>query len=548
MADTPALRKARGAFYTPPEMSRFIARWAVRSAADRVLEPSCGEAEFLVSVAEHLRSLGAHDFLSRQLQGVELHPHAARLAADRLHAAGFATEIEVADFFEVPARPEFDAVVGNPPYVRYQHFTGKARKRGLEAALAQGVRLTALSSSWAPFLIHAAQFLRPEGRLGMVLPGELLTVNYAASIRDFLLKRFARVRLVAFEERVFPGVMEEVVLLLAEGSGGAPDFEIHHVRGLAALERLEDDARRWSPLETASKWTAALLERGAREAYQALELDHGFVPLLEWGRVSLGSVTGNNDYFTLTEAEADALGLPERERLPLSPPGSRHLRGAELTAEDWDALRAAGARVFLFHPDRDDPSPQALRYIEAGEAKGVHGAYKCRVRTPWWRVPVVKTADLFLTYMNHAGPRLVANRVGVAHLNSLHGVALHPERRDLGRMLLPVAALNSATLLSAEIVGRAYGGGLLKLEPREAGRWLVPSPEAIERAAVWLAGLRGAAQDARENMAALVDAVDQALLVEGLGMQPETLSEIREARTLLTSRRTSRAGRARGTR
>lgn len=75
----------------------------------------------------------------------------------------------------------------------------------------------ALASSWAAFTVHAALYLHPGGRMGLVLPAELLSVNYAAEVRRFLLESFERVELVLFTERVFPGVLEDVVLLLAEG-------------------------------------------------------------------------------------------------------------------------------------------------------------------------------------------------------------------------------------------------------------------------------------------------------------------------------------------
>ena len=111
------------------------------------------------------------------------------------------------------------------------------------------VYLTAmgLASSWAAFTVHAALFLKPEGRLGLVLPAELLTVNYAADVRRFLMARFARVRLVLFTERVFPGVQEEVMLLLAEGAGPTDRCELYQVPDIAGLSAPEAAVRSWKP-------------------------------------------------------------------------------------------------------------------------------------------------------------------------------------------------------------------------------------------------------------------------------------------------------------
>lgn len=160
--------------------------------------------------------------MPNQLHGVEIHAASATAANAKLATHGALAQIAIGDFFDQgPPPAKYDAVIGNPPYVRYQQFSGDARAKSLQAALAQGVRLTGLASSWAAFTIHASHFLKEDGRLGLVLPAELLTVNYASQVRRFLLDRFAKVRLVLFEELVFPDVLEEVVLLLAEGSGGA---------------------------------------------------------------------------------------------------------------------------------------------------------------------------------------------------------------------------------------------------------------------------------------------------------------------------------------
>src|SRR3546814_17103222 len=75
--DTPALRKARGAFFTPPALARFISDWAIRSGTDTVLEPSCGDAAFLLPAIDRLRGLGAPAKLTDQLHGIEIHDASA---------------------------------------------------------------------------------------------------------------------------------------------------------------------------------------------------------------------------------------------------------------------------------------------------------------------------------------------------------------------------------------------------------------------------------------------------------------------------------------
>lgn len=543
--DTAELRKARGAFFTPPAVAEYITRWAVRTATDAVLEPSCGEAAFLLAAHEQLSTLQTDGFRCRgQLAGVELHPASARAARNVLAAAGATAEIRERDFFSVDPSPSYDAVIGNPPYVRYQEFSGASRSAARRAAMRAGVNLTALASSWAAFTVHSALFLKPEGRLGLVLPAELLSVNYAAQVREFLMRRFGRVRLVLFTERVFPGVQEEVLLLCAEGSGGTDHCELVQVQNAADLASPSGGAgvgATWTPVSVSGKWTSALLPPAAAETYRAVAADARFATLHAWGETTLGIVTGANRYFALSPQAADELGISCTELLPLSPPGSRHLRGLSFTSTLRETLGKNGAPTLLFRPG-GDPSPAARRYITKGEAGGVHAAYKCRVRTPWWRVPYLAPADLFLTYMNADTPRLTTNTAKVHHLNSVHGLYLHPAHRRAGARFLPLASLNSATLLGAEIVGRAYGGGMLKIEPREADDLPMPSPGLV-------ASVQGELMAVRDDVEShlrqgrLLDAVrivDGVLLAEGLGLRRGAVRELERAHSLLSARRRAR--------
>lgn len=532
LGDSAERRKARGAFFTPPELTRFLCGWAITSPTDRVLEPSCGDGAFLAASALRLRQLGGE----LPLQAHELHEESAEEARRLLDVLAYPGRVLVGDFLASTAEPLFDAVVGNPPYVRYQGFTGDARATGLAAALAQGVRLSRLASSWAPFVIHAAAFLAPAGRLALVLPAELLSANYAGEVRDFLLQRFARVSVVLIGRQVFPGVQTEALLLLAEGSGGTDRVQFAAIDEATRLPDVAFDTV--LHVGPGKRWTTALVSSEAQHQLSTLAATGELAPLSQWGRLSLGAVTGNNRYFTLSPAQADALGLTPSDVVPISPAGSSHLRALTFTTINHAALGRAGARTLLFRPEK--PSPAARAYIVHGEGLGVPDAYKCRVRTPWWRTPLPAPPDLFFTYMNQATPQLAANPARLHYLNSVHGVYLTPEASGLAE-LVALATLNSATALSAEVTGRAYGGGILKMEPREATRLFVPSVQAVRAHQGELAELlpeverllqAGRLGEARHR----VDAV----VLHPNRVSAASLEAIREAHVTLSQRRHER--------
>ena len=539
--DTAELRKSRGAFFTPVEIADLLSGWAVRASDDRVLEPSCGDAVILTSAARRLMDLGAGFALREQLVGVDLHEQSLNLAESSLRQHSVDGDLVVGDFFDfVPADPrKFDVVIGNPPYVRYQDFSGDSRLKARQAALAQGVRLDGLASSWAAFVVHATSFLSEAGRLALVLPAELLSVNYAGPVRRFLMDRFETVRLVMFEELVFPGVLEEVVLLLAEGKGPTDRCELLQARNLANLSEIRP--RIWHPRPKEGKWMSALLPDDVGATYSGLCSSEAFTTLDQWGSTTLGMVTGRNRYFALRSEEVQSLSLVERDLLRIAPPGSRHLRGLAFTLKAWEEVRSAGGAVYLFDP-KLPLSSAAQSYIGVGESDGIHRAYKCRVRGPWWTVPKVPAPDLFLTYMNHEAPRIVANRARVQYLNSVHGIFASPGLKRLAQDLLPIATLNSLTLLGAEVVGRSYGGGMLKLEPTEADVLPVPTPELLTRCASSLRALRPQLSEhlRQGDLTGASKIVDRELFVRTRLLSTRSIDLLRQGRAHLFERRKSR--------
>lgn len=548
--DAPDLRKARGAFFTPQPIAEFLAAWAVGDdPAARILDPSCGDGVFLRASARRLKELGCSTSdLDGLVFGVDLHSPTLDAATTLLEAEGLDAHLVCDDFFNLLtpdqlgcALPDVDAVIGNPPFIRYQEHTGEVRKRSARAALAQGVRLSGLASSWAALLVHACGFLKPEGRLAMVLPAELLTVHYAEPVRRWLRRRFAAVNLVMFERLQFEDALEKVVLVVARGSGGCEAFSLFEVEDAEDLPRLGAfDHFNVTP-SAEGKWTDLLLTLRQRQLFKRV-VDEHFVPLKTYGTPELGTVTGSNGFFALSESTRLTYGLREDQLRRICPPGTRHLKGLNFSQTAWEGLREAGERVWLLYPEPDDLTVGLRRYLAEGVELGVPDAYKCKIRAHWFRPPVVSPPDLFFTYMSHRYPRLVANAAGVTFVNSMHGVRLQPPHKRLAKAALPLLALNSVTMLGAEIHGRSYGGGILKMEPREAATLPVPSPDVLARAWEELKGERDCLDRQLRNgiWVTVVKRVDEVLLRDAVGLTGDEIAELHDGTQSLRERRIGR--------
>jgi adenine-specific DNA-methyltransferase len=458
-AETPEEIKARGAFYTPPQLTSFLASWALRSAEERVLEPSCGDGAFVAALASRFAELGVRAPGS-QLLAVERDESEAAKSRGLVPSA----DIRTLDFFDLDPGDiqPLDAVVGNPPYIRYHGFTGADRVRGLERATAQGVNLTQLASSWAHFVIHAASFVKPDGRLALVLPAELLHTDYGAPVREYLMRRFSSVVVIAFDHMVFADAQVDAVLLLAshDDDHGIRVIRLRDEQALVEVELAPlIDQRRG----TDARWSASV-DLDAGRVYEEALANLQPVRLGDIASVDIGFVSGANDYFVLSPDQAAELRLPASVLVP-----------TVRRPSDVPGLATNDDEVHLLLNLNGEPVLDAAirNYLAHGESIGVSQRYKPRSRKHWYAVHLpTRRADVFLPYMSHHGPRVIVNRHDARSTNLLHGVAFGPGAPS--PEALAVAMASSLTLLSAEIEGRAYGGGVLKLETREAERLVFP--------------------------------------------------------------------------
>lgn len=554
----PSYQKLRGGYYTPQPIADFLARWAIRAATDAVLEPSCGDGNILTAAARRLLGQGASAAtLSHQLHGVELDPREAAKAAQRLRELGLSLSadntIHVGDFFThcqrelfgekvltlvVQDRQHFDAVIGNPPFVRYQNFPEAHRQVAFSMMERAGFSPNRLTNAWLPFLVVGSLLLKEAGRLGMVIPAELFQVNYAAEVRQFLSDYFSRVTLVTFRQLVFEDIQQEVVLLLAERNH-APDsgirvVELDGIADLTTLTSAQMDAAALKPMDHSSeKWTQYYLDPAEIHLLREMRAHPGVTLADQVLDVDVGIVTGRNDFFVLSQEAARRHGLePYLERMVSR---SAHLAGALFGAEDWQANVAAQLPAFLFTPEDVplDALPQSLQqYIAWGEAQKYHEGYKCQIRKRWYIVPSVWVPDAFMLRQVHAYPKLTMNSAQAVCTDTIHRVRF---LESVNGAAVTAAYLNALTFAFAEVTGRSYGGGVLTFEPSEAERLPLPLVNAEQLDLAYFD------QRLRANdIDAALDVTDRVLLHEGLGLNAQQIAMLRGIWVKLRDRRINR--------
>lgn len=496
-------QKVRGGYYTPAPISELLARWAIQSNRAQVLEPSCGDGVVAEAAARRLSG--------GSLVAVELDEAEARKAQERLNTRG---HVVVGDFFTwyvaTPRTASFDAVVGNPPFIRYQGFPEEHRTAAFGIMRQEGLRPSRLTNAWVPFVVAATAALRPGGRLALVVPAELLQVSYAGELREYLVRKYRRIVIVSFRQLLFPGTQQETLLLfgIRDDAGGARMkwIELDGLGDLGDIETIAATNGIPADLDHArEKWTQYYLTADELALIHRVEKSEAFVTLGSLASVDVGVVTGQNEFFVVAESFAAAHDLQEW----CSPMVGRssQIPGIRLTTGEWEALRSTDQKCFLVRMPivpRLELPPAAEAYVASGEDALVHAGFKCRIRLPtWWSVPSVWTPEAFLLRQIHDGPRIVANNAGVTCTDTIHRLRL---RQEVSPEALAAASLNSVTFAFAEIRGRSYGGGVLELEPSEAER--LPFPR-------FMTGLPIAEIDqlvrARKTEEAL-DLVDRALL------------------------------------
>lgn len=465
--------KLRGGYYTPDFIvdaciARIIELRGIQSPLS-ILEPSAGDGAFVRGLARSSLS----NIIS-SVTCVEKLQSEAEKCSEEIRRSPFDGTVVPASFFSwaEAGDEEYDCLVGNPPFVRYQFVPPEDRRAAERILSAKGIRLAGVANLCIPFTLIGLDRLRAGGAMAMVLPSEVLCTVSGQQIRDALLRQIEDLQIDLFPRDAFEHISQDVVVFTGRKRHTAVNRST-----VRFVEHRNGQVDSWTHAVAANdnKWTKYLL---SAQMLSAFEQSRDYLDVFSLGdvaRFTVAVVTGANAFFSVSQPTVEAYELdpwvrPLMARTQDSP-------GLVYHASDHAASVASGRPAWLLDFGADQPDPQRFSgprcYLNGGRMSGLPERYKCRIRDPWYRVPHIWPGMLMMSKRANLHHRIVLNEAAVLTTDTVYRGRM--EGRFAGRERDLVAGFhNSLTLLSAEVEGRTYGGGVLELVPSEISRLLVP--------------------------------------------------------------------------
>lgn len=458
-------KKELGAYYTPYPAAKVLADWAILGSEDRILEPSFGGCKFLKACKDKLLDIGSSDPLSN-IFGYDIDEYAfetylyGEMEVSR-NSKNFIKK-SFLDSTEKDFNSKFDVVIGNPPYISYHAMSDLNREKSRVIHKEWGEDVKGNFSMWLPFVVKSLSFLKKGGRIAFVLPSAIVESYYSKGLIKYLQNNFSEVIIANLKERLFKqhGTNEISYILLCKGYKEESENEISHIRAIDISDLKNKINKKCPVIENESK----LLFEG----FFAKTEKKNVASIGELFDVRIGVVTGFNDFFIINKDLLLKYKLDKKD-FPLIIKNKKNIPGLILTSNDVGASYESNENIVLFTYDKFDHIPYQIKsYLDSISPEIIDTNKTFKKRRPWYNVSYGDIPSFFMTYMTAFGPKFVINNANVTCTNSLFRLYERTRLSDKEKLLYAMSIQTSFSQLSAELVSKRYGSGVLKIEPTAA--------------------------------------------------------------------------------
>lgn len=468
------INKSTGSYYTPSILSEFLVRhifdnYNINNL--RVLEPSCGDGSFINAlVSNSLNTVMSIDVCD--IDKLELEEcHRIIINNPNINSSKYNVDYLLKD------ENEYSLIIGNPPYIA-KKFLSKDQIASCKKILNESVEVKGeVKNIWPAFLVKATNELCESGVLCFVLPAELLQVKHTKPLRDFILKNYSRIEIFAFDELIFEGAEQDVVVLLGKKEVNAQNNEVsfYQVEKLEDL-KIPDYLKKHTNLnrKKLDKWTNYILTEDELNFVEELVEGLNIKRIQDYcKKAEVGIVTAANDYFIRSKDEVKKLKLDSIAE-PILKKSSYLKNSIIIDDAKLNIINEENkpSQLLLFENKGFRYQRKAFRdYIQHGVELELNKRYKMKLRDNWFVVPVTWASEGLFVKRCHVYPKLLFNPSKVLATDSFYRVVM---KEDYSIEKLTFSFYNTLTFIVAELEGRFYGGGVLELTPSEFKNLNVP--------------------------------------------------------------------------
>jgi hypothetical protein len=462
--------REKGQFWTPTWVAGPMVSYALGGGARALFDPAVGPGTFFVAAkARGFRGV---------FRGCELHPEA--LEESRRHGLTMddISGITTGDFLST-AFSKVPAIVSNPPYIRHHRIPPSSKCQFQSRVRHElGFSIDGRAGLHVYFFIRCLQMLEEHGRMAFIVSADICEGVFARALWTWVADHFCLNGVVTFspEAAPFPGVDTNAMILLLRKDKPKKNFVWVRVKR-ADVEALEDLVLN---LEAAASNES--LEVCLREIDEGLDAGLSRPPhkaqgesvfLKDVAQVMRGIATGANEFFVMTSAEAAERGLSRTFFLRCIG-RTRDCPADRITQNRLFELEQAGRPTWLLNvPDvpKENLPPALRNYLDAGERQGLPQRALIKSRRTWYQMEQRKVPPLLFAYLGRRSSRFILNEAGVVPLTGF--LCVYPKPGIDARALW--AALNESQVIEGlSRVGKSYGDGAIKVEPRSLERLAIP--------------------------------------------------------------------------
>lgn len=312
-------RKVNGAFFTPTYVVDFIIKEVSPKNKDKCLDPSCGCGAFLIGLVEYYQKTfnkSIKETIKENIYGSDILNYNVKRSKIILSLFGLLNNeiIEESDFniynqdsLKADWENEFEIIVGNPPYVKFQDLTNENRLYLIKnwKSIENGT-----FNLYFAFFELGHKLLTANGKLGYITPNNYFTSLAGLSLRQYFLQNKCVTRIVDFRhKKVFDAqtytaitfanknTNESILFDKIKDEQSCSDFLISANGSPNNLENL--DVSKWRLLKTNEQENIRTIERIGTPIKQLFNIAVGIATLKDEVFL-IDSANEKNGYLTKT--------------------------------------------------------------------------------------------------------------------------------------------------------------------------------------------------------------------------------------------------------